>query len=263
MSSKTSLLAPNVAGGSKSDSRFKSNPSLAPFSSFSGCHQAFIQREIHRSFSGLLCNHLHGASLVIGMRIKPMRVHGFASHGLGFPQNEHPLLANNWVNFIFHQRAKSKHMPKTAETIDHSTLEHLAGAGAIRGASVIGQPGGWGVVFQCGTTERALVAKRGQVRIFKKFDTLAVYLKQIGIDHFKTDTKQFDPTVTHVKRTDTSERMRKAHEAAAHDAWFRAQVEQGLKEADDPENQWVSNETVMAESAKRRDIWRSRAKVVA
>lgn len=109
-----------------------------------------------------------------------------------------------------------------------------------------------GVVFQYGTTERAQAAKRGQVRIFKKFDTVAGYLKQIGIEQFKTDTRQFDPTVTTIKRADTSERMRRAHEAAAHDVWFRAQVEQAIIEADDPNTQWVSNETVKAASAKRR-----------
>ncbi|OIN91895.1 MAG: hypothetical protein AUJ20_09570 [Comamonadaceae bacterium CG1_02_60_18] len=149
----------------------------------------------------------------------------------------------------------------TTETIDHATLEHLAGAGAIRGASVVGQPGGWGVVFQYGTTERALAVKRGQVRIFKKFDTLAIYLKQIGIDTFKTDTKQFDPTVTHIRRADTSQRMRKAHEAAAHDAWFRTQVEHGLQEAQDPNTPWVSNASVKAMSAKRRAAWSKKARV--
>ena len=154
-------------------------------------------------------------------------------------------------------------MTTTAETIDHSTLEHLAGAGAIRGASVIGQPGGWGVVFQYGSTERALAVKRGQVRIFKKFDTLASYLKQIGIDQFRTDTRQFDPTVTIVRRADTSERMKRAHEAAAHDTWFRAQVEQGIKEADDPSTQWVSNEAVKATSAKRRAAWAKKAQAEA
>ncbi|MDD5031056.1 MAG: hypothetical protein PHH58_16435 [Rhodoferax sp.] len=147
----------------------------------------------------------------------------------------------------------------TTETIDHATLEHLAGAGAIGGASVVGLPGGWGVVFQYGTTERALAVKRGQVRIFKKFDTLVVYLKQIGIETFKTDTKQFDPTVAQVKRADTSERMRKAHVAAAHDTWFRAQVEHGLQEADDPNTHWVSNEAVKAISAKRRAAWSKKA----
>ena len=151
----------------------------------------------------------------------------------------------------------------STETIDHATLEHLAGAGAIRGASVVGRPGGWGVVFQYGTTERALAVKRGQERIFKKFDTLALYLKHIGIETFKTDTSQFDPTVTHVKRADTSERMRKAHEAAAHDAWFRAQVERGLQEADDPNTPWVSNEAAKAASAERREAWAAKTQAAA
>ncbi|HEY5580382.1 MAG TPA: hypothetical protein VIK56_04325 [Rhodoferax sp.] len=154
-------------------------------------------------------------------------------------------------------------MSTTAETIDHATLEHLADAGAIRGASVIGQPGGWGVVFQYGTAERALAVKRGQVRIFKKFDTLASYLKQIGIDQFRTDTRQFDPTVTIVRRADTSERMKRAHEAAAHDMWFRAQVEQGLAEANDSNTKWVSNEAVKATSAKRRAAWAKKAQAAA
>jgi hypothetical protein len=155
---------------------------------------------------------------------------------------------------------KVKLMTTPTETIDHTTLEHLAGAGAIRGACVVGQPGGWGVVFKYGTTERALAVKRGQVRILKKFDTLAAYLKKIGIETFKTDTKQFDPTVRHVKRADTAERMRKAHEAAAHHAWFRSQVEYGIREAEDPNIQWVSNEAVKATSAKRRAAWAKKAR---
>lgn len=154
-------------------------------------------------------------------------------------------------------------MSTTAETIDHVTLEHLAGAGAIRGVSVVGQPGGWGVLIQYGTTERALAVKRGQVRVFKKFDTLASYLKEFGIEQFRTDTRQFDPAVSSVKRADTSERMKRAHEAAAHDAWFRAQVEQGIKEADDPNTQWVSNDAVKATSAKRRAAWAKKAQAAA
>ena len=154
-------------------------------------------------------------------------------------------------------------MSATAKTIDQATLEHLADAGAIREASVIGQPGGWGVVFQYGNAERALAVKRGQVRLFKKFDTLARYLKQIGIEQFRTDTRHFDPAVTTVRRADTSERMKRAHEAAAHDVWFRAQVEQGIKEADDPSTQWVSNEAVKATSAKRRAAWAKKAQAQA
>lgn len=138
-------------------------------------------------------------------------------------------------------------------TIDHATLEHLSQAGAVRGACVVGQPGGWGVVIQYGTTERTLAAKRGAVRIFKKFETLASYLKTVGIEEFKTDTRQFDPTTKlTTQRTDAADRMRQTHAAAAYDKWFRAEVEEGIKEADDPSTLWVSNADANKSWAKKR-----------
>ncbi len=59
-----------------------------------------------------------------------------------------------------------------SDTIDHVTLKRLVEAGTVRGASIVGQPGDWGVVVQYGMTERVLAAKRGSVRIFRKFETL-------------------------------------------------------------------------------------------
>jgi hypothetical protein len=41
--------------------------------------------------------------------------------------------------------------------------------------------------------------------------------------------------------------MKRAHEAAAHDRWFRAQVEEGLREADEPGAVTLPHEQVMAE----------------
>ena len=72
-------------------------------------------------------------------------------------------------------------MASTTNTIDHITLARLVEAGAVRGANIVGQPGGWGVVIQYGMTERVLAAKRGAIRIFRKFETLVAYLKDIGI----------------------------------------------------------------------------------
>ena len=104
-----------------------------------------------------------------------------------------------------------------ANTIDHATLERLVEAGAVRGASIVGQPGGWGVVVQYGMTERVLAAKRGAVRIFRNFETMAKYLKNIGIVRYHVDASNFDPAALQVERSraDASERMRKAHAAAA------------------------------------------------
>lgn len=149
----------------------------------------------------------------------------------------------------------------TTETIDHNTLARLVEAHAVRGAHVIGQPGGWGVIVKYGATERPLAATRSrEVRVFKKLETLVGYLMGVGISRFDVDAANFDPqTVATYSRPDASEALKRAHAAAAHDKWFREQVAQGIKEADDPATHWVSNETVKVESAQRRAAWRKRA----
>jgi len=45
--------------------------------------------------------------------------------------------------------------------------------------------------------------------------------------------------------------------AAVYDAWFHAEVEAGIREADDPNTVWVTNEEVHRESESRRDRWRA------
>jgi hypothetical protein len=135
-----------------------------------------------------------------------------------------------------------------ADMIDHTTLSHLVEAGAVRGAHVVGQEGGWAVMIRYGMTERALAAQRSrQVRVFKRMETLVSYLREIGISRFDVDAADFSATVPPTrKRPDRAQALRNAHEAAEHDRWFREQVEIGVKEADDPNAVWVSHEEVMA-----------------
>jgi hypothetical protein len=111
-----------------------------------------------------------------------------------------------------------------AETIDHRTLSRLVEAGAVRGAHVVGQPGGWSVLVKYGMAERALAAQRSrQVRVFRRMETLVNYLKGIGIQCFDVDGAEYEAEggTTH-SRPDRAEALRHAHEAAAHDRWFRA-----------------------------------------
>lgn len=142
-----------------------------------------------------------------------------------------------------------------SETIDHNTLSRLVEAGAVRGAHVIGQVGGWGVMIRYGMLERPLAATRSKkIRTFKKLETLVAYLKEIGISRFDVDATQYDPaTVQTYTRPDRAEAMRQAHEAVEHDKWFREQVELGLKEADDPNAIWVSHDVVEADMQKQRE----------
>jgi len=148
-------------------------------------------------------------------------------------------------------------MAVMANTIDHVTLQHLVEAGAVRGASIVGQPGGWGVVVQYGMTERVLSARRGSVRKFRKFETLVSYLRGIGIAKFEVDATQFDPDApkTERKRIDASERMKRAHEAVAYKTWLTEQVNEAIN---DPRPS-VAHEDVAAAWAVERATLLARA----
>ena len=137
-------------------------------------------------------------------------------------------------------------MAITADTIDHTTLERLVEAGVVRGADVIGHPGGWGVVVKYGMTERALAARRGAVRTFRKFETLVGYLKSVGISQYNVNAADFDAESLKTTRVrpDSSERMRSAFEAKAHADWMQQKVAESL--ADPAPN--VSHAQVMADA---------------
>jgi hypothetical protein len=75
------------------------------------------------------------------------------------------------------------------------------------------------------------------------------FLSRLGIDHFAVDASGFDVNVKPVRtRSDSSERLRGAHQAAAYDKWFREQVQESLDDA----RPNVSHDVVMSDSAARR-----------
>lgn len=150
-----------------------------------------------------------------------------------------------------------------SETIDQATLVNLIQAGSVQDANVIGQPGGWEVVVRYGKVRRALAIKQGTIRIFRKLDTLDSFLRGIGLAHYQVDASQFDPAKTQRTNAAASQRLKHVHEAAAYDKWFSAEIDQAIKEADDPETVWVSNADVKAESARRRAAWLKQAQAVA
>jgi hypothetical protein len=83
-------------------------------------------------------------------------------------------------------------------------------------------------------------------------------LHLMGAHRVEVDTKAWSPAQASVegrKRPDTAERQRRAHQAAAHDAWFRQQVALAVEEADSPNAEWVSQEEVKRTSATQRTRW--------
>jgi hypothetical protein len=144
----------------------------------------------------------------------------------------------------------------SSHTIDTAMAKRMVEASAIHGASIIGQPGGWSVVLKLGMQEKPLGAQRSdKPRMWRSLDRCVDYLKkELHIARFELlDATNFsDVALVGKSREDASERLRNAHEAAAHDKWFREQVEIGLAEADDPAAEWVTNEEANASWAKKR-----------
>jgi len=103
-------------------------------------------------------------------------------------------------------------------------------------------------------TERPLAATRSrEVRVFKKLETLVGYLMDLGVSSFDVNAADYDPAGGKtVARPDRSDALKRAHEAAAHDKWFREQVEEAIAEADDPSTEWIPHEVVKADMAMQR-----------
>jgi hypothetical protein len=151
---------------------------------------------------------------------------------------------------------KGSPMTANAATIDHPTLARLVDAGTVRGAHVVAQPNGWSVLVKYGRHERPLAAQRSrQVRTWRKLETVAEYLRGLGVMRFDVDASGFDPSAPAVKpRPDRSAALKRAYEAADYDAWFRAQVQEAL---DEP-GPGIPGERVEAEFAAKRQALRHR-----
>lgn len=155
-------------------------------------------------------------------------------------------------------------MESRAKTIDHDTLQRLVDAGAPLRADVIGEAGGWGVIINYGQAHQTLAVRRGHARLFRRFETLAGYLKDMGISAFHVNAAEFDAgsragDPADRRRTAASERMKHAHAAAAYDKWFRASVQAAI---DDPRPS-IRDEEVRREFGARRDALRPRVKAAA
>lgn len=97
-----------------------------------------------------------------------------------------------------------------------------------------------------------------RLRAFRNPAKAIEILHGMGAHRVEIDTSDWSPARAELesrKRPDTAERQRRAHQAAAHDAWFRQEVELAVKEADDPNAEWVSQAEVKRQSAIKRSAW--------
>lgn len=90
------------------------------------------------------------------------------------------------------------------------------------------------------------------MRLFRKFETLAGYLKAIGIQQYQVDARMYDPTAFKIERsrTDAAARMKATHEAAAYNKMFEAKVAASLAGLKDGTNQPFTDQPWAAELKK-------------
>lgn len=147
------------------------------------------------------------------------------------------------------------------KTIDHSTLLNLVETGMVHDAHVIGNSGGWFVAIRHRGVEQILTAQRsGQFRLFRRMDTLASYLKDLGIERFDVDASGYSANVPETRaRPDRADALRRTHAAAEHDIWFRREVESALVAADGDDADWISNADAKRGWAEQRTSLSARA----
>jgi len=138
--------------------------------------------------------------------------------------------------------------PRGMAIIDGKAVQELVQARGIQGATILGQAGGWAVLVRHGAVEHVVAAQRArQPRLWRNLNTAAAYVRdQLGLPRFDVDTGAYDPAAIARTRPDQAERLRRQHEAAAHDTWFRAQVREALDGIAGGTNPPVADEEVRA-----------------
>jgi hypothetical protein len=133
------------------------------------------------------------------------------------------------------------------------TVEQLRAAhraGGIASVTLTADGGAFVVALATrGGDKAVLITMRGKApRRFRDPGKAMLLLRGLGIVTARIDASRWKPGASEAKpRPDRAAAMKQTHQAAAYDRWFRAEVEAGLREANDPNTVFLSHEDAMAE----------------
>ncbi len=113
------------------------------------------------------------------------------------------------------------------------------------------------VVYIVMSKDKVLLAKARSTeprRFGNPFQAMTL-LHEAGITQGTYDMNEYSADTESSTRTrpDRKEALKRTHEAAAHDQWFREQVKAALKEADDPNTQWIPHDVIKEKLLRARD----------
>lgn len=133
-------------------------------------------------------------------------------------------------------------------------LRDLVSMGAVKTATILGQKGGFAVLANMGMQERILANKVGQVRMFATTDTAVKELARLGLSSFIVDITHYEKGLLRAPRTDVVERARRASAALEHEKWFRAQVDEALRQEEQGVASLHSHDATWAEVNKATEV---------
>lgn len=98
--------------------------------------------------------------------------------------------------------------------INHNALTHLIEADAVSVVIVKAVGDTWALTVKVGDTLKIVMAKNsGKPRVWRKLDTLAKYLKDLGVDKFHTDVSKYDPSQKSLRRPDSANILKQTHKS--------------------------------------------------
>ena len=137
------------------------------------------------------------------------------------------------------------------QSLSLDQLRAATQAGGIASVTLKADGGAFVVAFATRNGDDGLLVttRARHPRRFNDLRKAVVLLHEMGIASMQLDATHWNPdeAAAGTPRPDRSEVLKRAHEAAAHDRWFRAQLEEALREADDTATVSIPHEQVMAE----------------
>lgn len=98
--------------------------------------------------------------------------------------------------------------------VNHNALKHLIEAGSITSATAIAEGDTWFLTVIAGDTVKTVMAKNsGKARMWRKLETLAKYLKGLGLEQFSIDSANYDPSLKSLQRPDSAAILKRTHSA--------------------------------------------------
>ena len=111
-----------------------------------------------------------------------------------------------------HNPNKGDNMKK--HQINHNALTHLIEADAVSVVVVKAVGDTWALSVKVGDTLKVVMAKNsGKPRVWRKLDTLAKYLKELGVENFSTDVTGYDPSQKSLRRPDSANTLKQTHKS--------------------------------------------------